>query len=141
MNSLGNKLVCNTKIYIGYKISISTIEKGSTKWNMCKESYHPKCKKFHTLDIETKWKIYQIKFCRSKEIWGIKECKNIHHNILHNEERINNESELEKNIHVLPTTENVDLLRILPVALQGPNNKSLKIYAILDERSTVTLLE
>lgn len=125
----------------------------------CRGSHEiAECGKFKELSTSAKWeqvkrlhvcfsclrKGHSLTQCRKRKACAINGCSRYHHPILHQDVSCisvvdsSNQSE-----HVLQCSQNESvshLFKILPVALHGPNG-SATVYALLDEGSSVSLIE
>ncbi|XP_075150728.1 uncharacterized protein LOC142224831 [Haematobia irritans] len=127
----------------------------STKGNLpqvcyvCDEQHKVnQCNDFKSLPIDKKWEIIKLKnLCRiclgkhRRRCWfqkpcGVDGCSILHNPLLHNEE------EQENTVSGLNShkTEGESFFRILPVTLHS-GLKSINIFALLDDGSTLTLIE
>ncbi|XP_036347873.1 uncharacterized protein LOC118757253, partial [Rhagoletis pomonella] len=137
----------------------------------CKQCHQLKvCPEFKELNVQNKWtlvKANRLCFaclqrghgfcdCRSRHECGVDKCKRMHHPLLHQavtsvkpSSSVNRStvqpatsSATNSNEHLLNCRENQNecLFKILPVVLTGPNG-SFAIYAMIDEGSSITLLE
>ncbi|CAG7786936.1 unnamed protein product, partial [Allacma fusca] len=82
------------------------------------------------------------RFCKDKKECNLDGCKRLHHVLLHKSEESPSPAKKAENA-LVDTPSSSDrrvLLKVLPVTLIGPKGK-LKINAILDDCSTVTLLD
>ncbi|XP_060802199.1 uncharacterized protein LOC132902161 [Amyelois transitella] len=124
----------------------------------CKgDHYFSECKELKNASIDERWEmVKKLKVCfnclrgrhrkddcRSRPC---RQCKRLHHALLHKEYKKEN-STYEKKKEEAGVTGTVNtlktpqaLLKIMPVQLYGPT-KSVKVLALLDEGSTVTLLD
>ncbi|XP_044766733.1 uncharacterized protein LOC123322778 [Coccinella septempunctata] len=129
------------------------------KCNYCEEPAHDdNCPKMEMDDMESRWKVVRSKKlcfsclkrnhqklrCRNKKICGKNGCKLSHHSLLHNEIKKSSENPIvsepvSTNIVGMVRSETTVLLRFVPLKIHGRNG-TLKIYALCDEGSTVTLL-
>lgn len=116
---------------------------------ICKDAHKlTQCKKFEELSICERWDIVKANnLCRTclgkhrRRCWfqkqcGVNGCLVRHNPLLHNEEHssggvVNNHKS---------SCEGESFYRVLPVTLYG-GDKSIEIYALLDDGSTLTLLE
>ncbi|KAG5875602.1 hypothetical protein JTB14_025378 [Gonioctena quinquepunctata] len=80
------------------------------------------------------------RYCKMRKLHNINECKFLHHPLLHNDEQISENRESEIVSHHSRENNNEILLSVAPVVLKGPKGIS-STYALLDEGSTVTLLD
>lgn len=122
----------------------------------------PRCNKYKQMSADDKWRwareeriCFQCvnsrhrRFkCKAKKC-GVRGCQRAHHWSLHLDSRPSQpsskdepEGKAETVMAVSATSERREvLLKICPVILQGPTGKRVKTYALLDEGSTVTLIE
>lgn len=121
---------------------------------ICKSDNHPleKCSKYKNAEVDERWKIvtsnnicfsclksgHRSVNCRNKTNCRINDCKKLHHETLHKEFKTNYNKE-ETNCHIL--SPNKVLLKILPVKLKAEGGVTLNTFALLDDASTVTLLD
>lgn len=122
----------------------------------CNQEGHrvAECVKFKQLNMEERWKFVTDKgFCRTClnnhgkwpcKSWkgcGIEGCRLKHHTLLHSN---SNPSSSSHSVNIssnqLSSGEAQPLFRILPVVLYG-KEKSITIFAFIDEGSQITLLE
>ncbi|KAF9800716.1 hypothetical protein SFRURICE_015370 [Spodoptera frugiperda] len=131
----------------------------------CKQHGHklPDCSKYKQLDIDKRWNIaksnnmyfrclrskHRRNMCRAPTC-DVKECNMKHHKLLHKERNVNttppappsmttHESVTSARVRTSPHYRRA-YLKIVPVTLSGPH-ASLHTYALLDDGSTVTLLD
>ncbi|KAF9809777.1 hypothetical protein SFRURICE_000258 [Spodoptera frugiperda] len=131
----------------------------------CKQHGHklPDCSKYKQLDIDKRWNIaksnnmcfrclrskHRRNMCRAPTC-DVKECNMKHHKLLHKERNVNTAAPAPP---AMTTHESVTsarettsphnrraYLKIVPVTLSGPHAR-LHTYALLDDGSTVTLLD
>ena len=107
-----------------------------------------KCSQFLSDTIENRWNLvaakklcfsclrtgHQTANCTTKRSCGINGCTMPHNTLLHR-----NEPSPPAQTHFCGTSREV-LLRVIPVQLTGPND-TIKTYALLDDGSTVTMLD
>ncbi|CAG9583357.1 unnamed protein product [Danaus chrysippus] len=113
------------------------------------------CKRFLQASVKERWEIATRSRVCFKCLGGkhrkenckkpaCKECKRMHHNLLHarKEEEATEEAEISNNVRLPVNTLSTTraYLKIVPVKVFGPEG-SLDILALLDEGSTVTLLD
>lgn len=120
------------------------------------------CSSFKDLDVNQRWDFvtakkicfsclipyHSLSNCQRKKICNTNNCKKFHHTLLHNVNRINQpevvpstsrtDNETEVNCHI--SNNRRVLLKIIPVSVTC-NNKSMNTYALLDDASTVTLID
>ncbi|CAG4957995.1 unnamed protein product [Colias eurytheme] len=86
--------------------------------------------------------------CKAKRC-GIEECREGHHALLHLKENRNSECDTEKREDVAVHTASVHnttafnkvLLKVCPFTVRGASGEEIDTYALLDEVSTVTLID
>lgn len=117
------------------------------------------CEKFKLLSVDDRWSFvtskyicfccltanHSLKTCRQRKYCAINDCKKFHNPLLHKTIDSNSTSNYIPPTIINATNCNVNqssevLLKIIPVELQGPNC-ILKTYALLDEGSTVSLID
>jgi hypothetical protein len=120
---------------------------------ICNKSDHSidVCEGFRRMDVRQRWDAaskYKLCFsclrnhssydCKDKKICNMNGCIKKHHRLLHKDVA----QPPPEQVHVNDTSDGGKsvLLRIIPVVLKGPNG-SVRTYALLDEASTVTLVE
>lgn len=115
------------------------------------------CPDFKSLTEDERWKFvskryicygclklnHSIKTCRVRKTCSEPNCKMTHHPLLHQSSKSVNDK--NKNNDDLATNCHINdfdkvLLKIIPVTLKGPN-QIINTFALLDEASTVTLIE
>ncbi|CAG7716813.1 unnamed protein product, partial [Allacma fusca] len=98
--------------------------------------------KEHKLCFSCLLKKHPRKFCKEKKECEVDSCKKFHHPLLHKAENVSTETKKAENtlVAIPDSISRTVLLKVLPVILVGPNG-NLKINAILDDCSTVTLLD
>ncbi|XP_036347027.1 uncharacterized protein LOC118756368, partial [Rhagoletis pomonella] len=122
----------------------------------CKQSHViTSCRKFASLDCAAKWSLVKqhrlcfgclqmghgLSNCRRRKACAINGCTRMHHQLLHQDCRTLSEptSDRERVLNCRQEDE-ASLFKILPVMLSGPHG-SIKVYAMFDEGSSVSLLE
>ncbi|XP_062717285.1 uncharacterized protein LOC134292262 [Aedes albopictus] len=121
---------------------------------VCKEPGHKvrECKKFADMTVENRWKAVQThslcrtcigahgkRPCKSKKLCDVDGCQARHHSLLHSD--VNQvETETAHGITNHHFVDRSSLFRILPVTLYA-NNRSIMVYAFLDDGSSRTLIE
>ncbi|XP_036325117.1 uncharacterized protein LOC118738300 [Rhagoletis pomonella] len=113
------------------------------------------CCKFESLDCAAKWSLVKqhrlcfgclqkghgLSTCRRRKTCDINGCRRMHHKSLYQELRTNvvppTDGERILNCH---QAKEASLFKILPVLLFGPHG-SMSVYAMIDEGSSVSLLE
>lgn len=144
------------------EVTMTTINRpGGNKNCLCCESdlHHlSKCTKFTSMNNNERWNFvrskgicfsclipyHSLKQCKKIKICGQNNCKKPHNELLHENEvesfqNINQSSnETEVNCHI--STDTSVLLKILPINI-SQGGKSLNTYALLDDASTVTLID
>ncbi|XP_072930335.1 uncharacterized protein [Epargyreus clarus] len=115
------------------------------------------CKTFNDLKVSDRWeraKEFNICFrCLNKRNFrhrcsykacGVEDCKGSHHPLLHSTKPEEYTKESGSDLAVVtstrPKTLETTFLKIVPVTIKGPKG-SLETFALLDEGSTVTLIE
>ncbi|KAF9818153.1 hypothetical protein SFRURICE_003894 [Spodoptera frugiperda] len=131
----------------------------------CKQHRHklPDCRKYKQLDIDKRWDIAKsnnmcFRCLRSKHrrnmckapVCDVKECNMKHHKLLHKERNVNTAAPAPPAMTTHETVTSARettsrhnrraYLKIVPVTLSGPH-ASIHTYALLDDGSTVTLLD
>ncbi|XP_026745719.1 uncharacterized protein LOC113507066, partial [Trichoplusia ni] len=104
------------------------------------EHFATECKKFKEASIDKKWDIMKnAKIC-------FKKCRRWHHTILHSDkpevQKSSKEGASEEKVASVHNNKDEDraYLKIVPVQLYGPKGQ-VRVLALLDEGSTVTLLD
>ncbi|XP_026328071.1 uncharacterized protein LOC113236280, partial [Hyposmocoma kahamanoa] len=120
----------------------------------------PRCWKFSAMTVEDRWKWAKEAYvcfkcliekhrrfnCRAKSC-GVDGCDSPHHALLHTQRKPVSKPETPKVETVLNTSVLVKensgsvLLKVCPVSVIGPNGQRANTYALLDEGSTVTLID
>lgn len=141
----------------------SAISRPTVSCTICKNSHRLiDCEDFKKKTIEERWNFVKSNHlcfaclryghatsnCRSRRPCNVNGCKRIHNPLLH---------EIEAQINAVPTqvaahgafncasTENTSdvevLFKIIPIRLYGKNRRSLDTFAMIDEGSSVTLID
>ncbi|XP_026331715.1 uncharacterized protein LOC113239063 [Hyposmocoma kahamanoa] len=120
----------------------------------------PRCWKFSSMTVEDRWKWAKEAYvcfkclvekhrrfnCKAKSC-GVDSCDSPHHALLHTQRKPVSKPETPKVETVLNTSVLVKensgsvLLKVCPVSVIGPNGQRANTYALLDEGSTVTLID
>ncbi|XP_062538391.1 uncharacterized protein LOC134206679 [Armigeres subalbatus] len=122
---------------------------------VCKDTGHKvrECKQFGDMTVDERWKTIQAyslcrtcigahgkRPCKSKKLCDIEGCQAKHHTLLHSTQTRSEVSEPIRGIMNHHHAARSSLFRILPVTLFA-NNRSIVVYAFLDEGSSRTLIE
>lgn len=137
----------------------------SISCHFCKSPDHRiySCNAFKILEIDKKWdfvtknslcisclsKFHNLKTCKRRQNCGISNCSRPHNRLLH---KLDNQTptktkttcavkeiDNEKNCHI-NVSHNRVLLKIVPIQIEG-TKKTIETYALLDEASTVSLID
>lgn len=120
----------------------------------------PLCRKLEALTVNERWlwaKEARVCFrcldskhrrfrCKGKKC-GINECTQAHHALLHSSERQKEAPEDQKEDSAITASARVPeetlqiLLKVCPITIRGRNGKELSTHALLDEGSTITLVD
>ena len=140
---------------------------GPSSCGYCDKSSHPldQCRKMKSLKVSECWawvrqsqrcfsclgKDHGTKNCAAKKVCGVDGCTYHHHRLLHRpvpqSTSSNTPTSKAPAAQTQPATvatvqrQSQVMLRVLPVRLYGSKNKHVDTYALLDEGSTVTLIE
>ncbi|XP_036320424.1 uncharacterized protein LOC118734934, partial [Rhagoletis pomonella] len=120
------------------------------------------CRQFKALSVHNRWELvkqrrlffaclqsgHNLGNCQFKKACGIDSCGRMHNTLLHSAAPTaiatkSDTSSPQDNAHVLNTNfdnNSTCLFKVLPVILSGPKS-SITVYAMMDEGSSVTLLE
>lgn len=135
---------------------------------LCKKSHRLiDCGDFQKKNVKERWSFvknnrlcfaclrygHQTFECRSKKTCIVEGCKKPHHELLHEddppESSDDKESSKKMSAHVsvncannvIGTQDGEVLFKIVPIRLYGPNERSLDTFAMIDEGSSVTLID
>lgn len=120
------------------------------------------CEKFKSLNVNDRWNFitkkhacisclktkHSLRTCNKRKKCNEENCDKFHHQLLHSTPKfshpvssdVKNEITSEPNLHVHDQQKCCSLLKIIPIQLKGPK-MILNSYAMLDEGSTVTLID
>ena len=128
----------------------------------CEKSGHAisQCRKLSQMELDARWKLvkekklcfcclkpsHSVRACKGRKQCGIDECQRFHHQLLHSTEVPKTEEKVPESVvpashtTLSTSTRSHYLLRVIPVKLYGPKG-IIKIQALLDEGSTISLLD
>lgn len=110
------------------------------------------CMKFNELNLHEKWNFirknfvcricltkHKSKMCSKDDICGIDGCQYRHHYMLHKKVEPSEPVVLQEDVNI-HTNGNKTYFKILPVLLKN-GNKTIKVFAMLDDGSSITLID
>lgn len=113
----------------------------------------PQCDRFKTMTVKQRWewmkksgvcfrcanRKHRRLQCDKRDLCGVDGCRHPHHALLHEHRTRPNETEMVASVNHSTDATKV-LLKVCPVTIKGPKG-SVDTYALLDEGSTVTLID
>lgn len=149
------------KSNVNRDVTLTTSDRISNKRCFCcNREIHPlsSCAKFSDLSVGERWSLirekkicfscltpfHNIRQCRKKKVCGIDDCKRLHHTLLHNQYE-GKDNLVPQNSNATETNCRISnsisaLMKILPVILRH-NGKEVETYVLLDDASTITLID
>ncbi|XP_045541545.1 uncharacterized protein LOC123723049 [Papilio machaon] len=142
-------------------ILTTTPVKSETKHCLCCGGQHgvKECTKLSNMSVKERWAWAQEqkvcfnclrgrhrRFACKEKRCGINECRGRHHELLHAERASPTEQEgsaTEETALVASTSAMCEsaLLKVCPVLIRGPEGREIATYALLDEGSTISLID